>query len=157
MEHPKCEEMSKDKKPDKKGVRLVQYLDAGIFPFTVLLSVGFRYKKLYKHLKKTGAKGWAQAIKNDRELVNQNNYLALWRGVTLPKNGITTDYSFIIITDFFDFSDEEMVKLAHEVLHICHFALPKILNIEKEFEAYAYLHSHLMRQCLKHLRPLILK
>jgi len=59
---------------------------------------------------------------------------------------------YIILTEEFDFSDYAYCKLAHEVLHICQFILPDILNRDREYECEAYLHTHIMMQCLNQIR-----
>lgn len=59
---------------------------------------------------------------------------------------------YIYIGEEFKFTDYEYCKLAHEVLHICQFLLPDFLDRNREFESEAYLHTHLMEQCLKAIR-----
>lgn len=60
---------------------------------------------------------------------------------------------FFIIIPRFDFDDDDcFVKLAHEIVHICQFFLPDVLNRNTEIECEAYLHTHIMRQALKKLR-----
>lgn len=94
---------------------------------------------------------YLKAIEGDEALLNDGKYFALRRVLEHPKHGKKICH-FILIFDDFKFTDDEMCKLAHEVLHICQFYLPDVLNRDKEIEAEAYLHTHLMSQCLKLLR-----
>lgn len=126
------------------------YLNTGIFPATICFSHGFSYKQIMKILKKTKAGIWYDGIYDDKELIEAGTYFALGRKVI--KDGKPVRLFYIIITDEFSFSDYDYCKLAHEVLHICQFVLPDILNRDREFECEAYLHTHIMEQCLKQIR-----
>lgn len=128
----------------------LDYLNTGIFPATVLFSHGFSYKEIMKTLKKTKAKVWYNGIYEDRVLLEGGTWFALGREVV--EDGINKKLFYIILTEEFDFSDYSYCKLAHEVLHICQFVLPDILNRDREFECEAYLHTHIMMQCLKQIR-----
>jgi hypothetical protein len=130
----------------KKSNRIIECLNTGIFPAKVVLSVGFNYKEIISHLKKQKANEWAAAISEDETLINSSKYNAMHR---VHKGA---NYFYIIITRTFDFSDWDMCMLAHEIVHMCQFILPEILNRDKEIEAEAYLHTHLMDQALKALR-----
>lgn len=127
----------------KLSPRITTSLDFGIFPGWCSFSCGFTYGELVKTLK---SDGWADAIKYDRKLIEESEWLACSR-----EHGGRT-YYYIILRDRFDFSDLSYCKLAHEILHIVAFHLPNILDRNREFEAEAYLHTHLMKQCLSALR-----
>lgn len=141
--------------------KIVRFLNMGIFPGTVLFSAGFTCKEFYEHIEKNyrtgiwekekGLATWLEGIRGEEEKFSTNNYWASFREMIHPKHGTKRCY-YILIFDDFKFTDMEMVKLAHECLHICQFHLPDVLNRNKEIEAEAYLHSHLMSQCLKELR-----
>lgn len=126
----------------------IAWLDTGIFPATVMLSSGFEYKRIIKELKKLKAKEWVGGINTpeDKKLFESGKNFACKR----VYEGRT--YFYIIFIEEFNFSDYDMCKLAHEVLHICQFMLPDFLDPEREYECYAYTHTHLMEQCLKKLR-----
>lgn len=91
-------------------------------------------------------------LRDDKKLFDSCGYLACKRIIKNVKTGETKTLFYIFIKGEFKFTDYEMVKLAHECLHICQFSLPDILDRDKENEAEAYLHSHLMHQILKLLR-----
>lgn len=111
-----------------------------------MLSCGFDYHKLIEELDKNENKEWANGIREAGNLISNANWIALHR----ESEGIHLFY--IIIKPLFDFSDKHMCYLAHECLHICQFFLKDILDRNREYEAEAYLHTHLMQQALKHLR-----
>lgn len=134
------------KKPAKK---IIRYLNTGIFPATVLFSMGFTRDEIVLHTKKHGQ--WAVGIEND-PVINDKNWLGLRRDIEHTKTGETKTHFYIILPNQFDFSDEDYIKLSHEVLHICQFMLKDFLDRDREFECEAYLHSHLMRQCLQEVR-----
>lgn len=128
------------------------WLDCGIFPVVVMFSCGFSYDEVVKLLKKKKAEHWLIGLGEDKDLVDKSNYLAMRRDIEYKKTGEKKTMFYIFIGQLFKFTDYEMAKLAHEVLHICQYSLPDILDRNKEHEAEAYLHTHLMRQCLKILR-----
>ena len=125
--------------------KAIEFLNTGIFPATVCLIIGMNYKETCRELRKIGAIEWIGGIGNDKDLFDRAKYLAMFR----PFNG---KHLYYISMRDFDFSDYDMCKIAHEVLHICQFFLPDVLDRNREIEAEAYLHSHLMSQCLKVLR-----
>lgn len=134
--------------------KTIQYLNTGIFPATVMFVVGFTYDEVIKHTKKHKGDTWHIALSEDRVFWNNSNYAAMKRSIENTKTGEWVDHFIIKIKEPFTFSDYDYCKLAHEVLHICQYLLPKILNRDQENECEAYLHTHLMQQCLKELRLL---
>jgi hypothetical protein len=132
----------------------IQYFNAGIFPATVMFVNGFDYDEVIKHTKKHKGDTWHIALGEDREFWNKSNYAAMRRSIEHTKTGKFIDHYIIKIKEPFKFTDFEYCKLAHEVLHICQYLLPDILDRNKENECEAYLHTHLMEQCLKELRVL---
>lgn len=134
----------------KKPAKIIRYLNTGIFPATVFFSMGFNYDEIIKHTKKLDQ--WGTALRDDQALVDSGSWLGLKRVVENLKTGESKTHFYIILPTAFDFSDEDYVKLSHEVLHICQFMLKDFLDRDREFECEAYLHSHLMRQCLEEIR-----
>lgn len=129
------------------------WIDAGIFPATIMFSCGFKYGEINKLLTKKRAHDWKTGISEDKGLIESGENFALDRTIYDTKNSKNKKRVFyIIFTEQFKFTDYEFCKLAHEVLHICQFALPDFLNRDREFECEAYLHTHIMQQCLKVLR-----
>lgn len=136
------------KKPDK----ILQWLDTGIFPATVLFIHRFSYDETIKLLKKKKAKGWLDAF--GHAIQAHPSEIGCWANSTVMENLKTNEtitYFFIRIPNF-DFTDYDYCKLAHEILHLTQFMLPDLLDRNKEHEAECYLHTHLMKQCLKALR-----
>lgn len=122
-------------------------LNTGIFPAKVLFCTGFTYDEFVKELRKQKAGEWAEALKRDKALIDGGKNFALKRTI---EGGAT--YFYIIFTNPFQFKDWWYCKLAHEVLHICQFLLPDMLDRDREYECEAYLHTHLMEQALNKLR-----
>lgn len=150
------------KSKSKKKNHFIDFINMGCYPGCVLFCHGYTadefintLRKLYKTGKwkaEEGAQTWLMGIENDRDTVfKDSKYFALRRVLEHPKFGKKICH-YILIFDDFKFTDDEMCKLAHEVLHICQFYLPDVLDRDKEVEAEAYLHTHLMSQCLKLLR-----
>ena len=131
----------------KRSDKIIETLNTGIFPARVCFCVGFTYKEIIAHLKKAKAEeGWIKAIEGDESHIGSGQFHAMKRTYK------TATYFYVIIIRTFDFSDWDMIMLAHELLHICQFLLPDMLDRDREYESEAYLHSHLMTQALKYLR-----
>ena len=135
-----------------KQYKSLGYLNTGIFSAIILFSHGFDFDEITGVLKDTKAKEWRIGIENDRELIDGGNCFALSREITNSKTGKVVSLYYIILKQDFDFTDYSYCKLAHEVLHICQFMLPDLLDRNREFECEAYLHTHIMSQCLKQIR-----
>lgn len=135
-----------------KSAKILNYLDSGIFPATVMLICGFNHDEVMTHLKKTKSGTWITAIEGEKEFFDSSTWMAARRTIENKRTKETRTHYYIYLKDKFDFSDHSMCCLAHEVLHICQFFLPDVLDRNKEREAEAYLHTHLMKQCLKILR-----
>lgn len=145
-----------------KKLKVIDFLNFGIFPGIVLFSCGNSYEELISTIdKEYKAKRWKQeqgynlwslGLKNEKSFIESGCYFALKRELENEKEGLEKTLYYIIITEQFEFTDYQMCKLAHEILHICQFHLPPILNRDREYEAEAYTHTHLMSQCLKILR-----
>lgn len=133
-----------------KRTQVLSWIDCGIFPMSVMFSSGFSYSELMKLLNRKNGEWWKMGIKGDKELLCSAKWITLRRDVT--HNNETKTMFYIIFRDGFDFTDSHMSILAHEVLHVCQFGLPDILDRLKEHEAEAYLHSYLMEKILKVLR-----
>jgi len=134
----------------KKEVQVMKILDFGVFPGKLMFSHGFSYDEIMDQLIEQKCDGWAEAISKDKELFDNSQYTASYRIV--EKKGEHFHFYFIILQKQFQFTDYDYCVLAHEVLHICQFFLPDILDRNREIEAEAYLHTHLMKQCLSAIR-----
>jgi hypothetical protein len=136
----------------KNKVKVLKWIKMGMYPASICFSCGFSYDEIVIILKKKKAIGWATAISEDRYLINNGTAFALRRILENKKTGKSITYFYIILKDSFDFSDRSYCKLAHEVLHICQFFLPDVLDRNREFESEAYLHTFIMEECLLCLR-----
>jgi len=140
--------------------KIIEFLNFGIFPGTVLFAHGMGYDELAATIRKNyKSKRWKDehnfwefAISGDKKLIDSGSHFALKRECENPKTGQTKTFYYLIIKRPFDFSDYDYCILAHEILHLCQFHLPDILNRDREIEAEAYLHTHLMQQALDIIR-----
>lgn len=134
-----------------KTVRVLHWIPMGMFPATLCFSSGFSYEELVDLLKKKKSNDWLSALEGNpihKEAGNCGSQVTMENLKT--KEAIR--YYFVIMKSPFEFSDRNYCVLAHEILHVCQFFLPTILNREKEYESEAYLHTYLMEQCLKSIR-----
>lgn len=131
--------------------KVITWLNTGIYPGTIMFSSGFTYDELFQLLKKKKATEWWRGIEGEKDLIDAGNYFALHRIIKKP-DGLEINLFYIILVEEFNFTDFEYCKLAHECLHIVQFHLPAILDRNREWESEAYLHTHIMQQCLKAIR-----
>jgi len=108
-----------------KSIKILHWLDTGIFPATILFSYQFSYDEVIRLLKKKQASDWLAGISGDKIRLTNSNYIALHR------------------------------ELENTTTHMCQYILPAILDRDKEHEAEAYLHTHIMSQLLEVLRGTI--
>lgn len=131
----------------KESFKCLNWLNCGIFPPIIMFSCGFTYDEIVTSLNKTKTgKRWIPGFECEKHLVKEAEWLAIKSTYNKRK------YFYIYLKNPFDYSDEHYSKLAHEVLHICQWTLPDLLVRERENEAEAYLHTHLMMQCLSFIR-----
>ena len=140
-----------------KSNKIIDWINFGIYPGYCMFSVGFTFDEIMLHLKESEGndrdlKDWISGIEDDKALIDSGSNFGLKRTLENTKTGKVKHLSYIIFTDRFGFTDYEMCKLAHEVLHICQFVLPDFMDVEREFESVAYTHTHLMSQCLELMR-----
>lgn len=62
--------------------------------------------------------------------------------------------NYIFLYDGFNFTkDYDYCALAHEIIHLLQFNLPRFgIDMHKETESSAYIHTHVMSECLEALR-----
>jgi hypothetical protein len=143
----------KQKKNKSKNVKLIQFFQAGSFPPMIMFSVGFSYNQIINHLKKMKAKEWISGLEGEKEFINKNKYIAMHREMIDTKTERhAKDLYYIIFTEPFIFTDYSYSILAHEVLHCTQFLLEPILDIKKEYEAFAYTHTFIMDKCMELIR-----
>jgi len=128
-----------------KIINVSTTIDFGILQGTCMISFGFSYQELKKQLKDEKCNEWISAAKKADDLFKNAKYFACR---TVHKG---VDYYFLIFKEPFDFTDKHYTILAHEALHITQF-LCRQFHIDQEDEFQAYLHSHIMEQCLDAIR-----
>lgn len=129
-------------------------LNTGIFPATVLFCYGMKHEEICAKLLTWDRRirYWHAGIKDEDGYFKKNDTwgFVLKRVVFKGKEEKTLFY--IVLKNEFKFKDFDYISLAHEVTHLCQFILADILDRNKEIEAEAYLHTHLMGLCLKAIR-----
>lgn len=123
------------------------FIDHGIFPGYTYFSCGMSYEEMIEDIKKNkDLLDWTKALEPYKDMIGNQSGLAI-------KTNINDNiYFFIILRNVFNFSDEDYIILAHECLHVSQFFMPIVLERDREIEAEAYFHSHLMRNCLDIIR-----
>lgn len=129
---------------------LIETLNFGSFPGEIMFSVGFTYEQIVAELKKQRCNQWLEAFTHTEYLFTPNCAGHSSYQVVDEKKGIF-HYSFIHIKNF-DWSDDAHSILAHEIIHCCTHSLSDRFDIVKENEAFAYTHTHVMKQCYAALR-----
>jgi len=137
--------------------KIFDFINHGCYPGYTLFSVGFPYEDLLKILKtkkysQEGVNFWYEGLAHESELFSTGKWFALKRVIENKSKGLEKNLTYIIITEKFNYSDYDYCKLAHECMHIEQFFMQDILDRDKETEACAYFHTHLMEQCLKIIR-----
>ena len=130
--------------------RVLSWLNFGSFPGSVLFANGYEYDELIENLKRKRCGDWIKALKPSEDLARQAKNLTIVQEMVDDKG--TYQYFFLLMQKPFEFTDEDYCILAHECLHLCQFHLSAVLNRNKEYEAEAYTHTHLMKQALTALR-----
>lgn len=138
----------------KKRLKVINSLDMGMFGGYVMVLAGFSFNEALAKMRKVKTNGqWIEAFESKGSaFIDSVEWCAFSITYENTKTGVERNFYFIYLKNSFDFSDESYCKLAHEVLHICQFYLPRILNRDKEIEAEAYLHTHIMSKCLSIFR-----
>lgn len=129
-------------------MKVVEWLDFGIFPGHCMFVMGFTYDEVIEILEEKGAHDWIKGLYGWKDRITENSNRAFSVEIYHTETGDSKYLYYIFLKDF-DRSDWAFCKLAHEVLHVCQFYLPGVLDRNREHEAEAYTHTHLMNQCLK--------
>lgn len=130
---------------ESKGLYIIHGINFGIFAGLIAFTCGYTLKELKSHYKKNDGKIWLEGLK-------QLEFPNTCRGMAVEVKVKGTYLYYLIIRDPFTFTDDEYCTLAHECIHLVQFRLKDVLDRDREFECEAYLHTHLMSQCLKALR-----
>lgn len=137
---------------DNKKIRILDFLNNGIYPGHILFSVGYTFKEIHDKLLKMKYTDYAIGIK-DRELKHKQVTGTAFSVELIEDDTGEERTLFYIVLQEFNFTDDDYCVLAHEIVHICQFYL-KFINVNRnnEVESDAFYHTHLMKQCLKLLR-----
>jgi len=137
-------------------MKILDTLNTGIFPAKVVFSMGFTKDELIAEMKKQKCYDYVVALEKANVEFASETTLGVVSHRTISgyefKDGATRKEFFFLSLREFNFSDYHMTALAHECVHLCQFILPSFLERDREIEAEAYLHTHLMTQVLKILR-----
>jgi hypothetical protein len=131
-----------------KPVKIITSLNFGCYPGYVLFTAGFSFDEIRMDLKKKKSYDWLKAIENEEF---KDAAARAFKRVVFRKDETRTCF-FVMIKKPFAFTDQDYIILAHEMLHICQFYTPDVFDRNREIEAEAYIHSHLMEQALSQMR-----
>ena len=134
-----------------KKLKLIQWLDTGIIWPKIMFSQGMTYQEIHKHFTRTKIRDpWLIALEHNKDIIESPAWCAV-RTIVTQKNKKAVCF-FICIKGYFDFTDYDYCRLAHEVQHIINYVMPDFCDIIREHEFCAYMHTHIMKQCLNKIR-----
>lgn len=138
----------------KADIKIIDWMNFGSFPGFFMFTMGFNYDQIHNRLSKMkDAKEWLVAFESAEDLFRSKAWgSASQRTVVNTRTNDEKKFHFLHIRSNFDFSDFDMIALAHEAVHLCSFYLSDLMDPIKENEAFAYTHSHVMRQILQCIR-----
>ena len=127
----------------------IENLDTGIFFANVCFVYNKSHNEVRDYFDKKRFYDWFAGLTGDEKIFKDSKWFALSRKLE-DVSGRKPDKNlfYLVINDKWNPCPENYIKLAHECLHLCQFILPAFLDRDREIEAEAYLHSHLMRQVL---------
>jgi len=121
----------------------------------VMLCCGMRQTELEKHVESLGEEwsNWLLGIQGENfgsgEAWGEQYSTTIFNDVNESRR-----LNYIFLYDGFNFTkDYDYCALAHEIIHLLQFNLPRYgIDMHKETESTAYLHTHVMSECLEALR-----
>lgn len=135
--------------------KFVQLIAIDFLGLEVLLCCGMRQKELEKHLEKLGEywSNWLLGIQGE-DFGNSEAWGEQYSTTIYNDKNESRRLNYIFLYDGFNFAkDYDYCALAHEILHLLQFTLPRFgIDMHKETESSAYLHTHVMSECLEALR-----
>jgi len=143
--------MAATEKNKNKPVRVLKFLNNGIYPGHILFSVGYNLKEIHDKLIKMKYTDYAEGI---REKTWTPTSVGTAFSVELIDHNTKDECElFYIILKKFEFTDFDYCILAHEITHMCQFYFKSTcINRNNEIESEAHYHTHLMKQCLQIMR-----
>jgi hypothetical protein len=132
----------------KKDLKILEWIPMGCFPGYLMFNYRFKYKELMQELDNIEATEYIRAFSEDQHHID-NVWCVMSREMENTVTGEKVTYIMLNIPDEFDFEEPySYCKLAHEIVHVCQFHLPAILDRNVEIEAEAYFHTFLMEKVL---------
>jgi hypothetical protein len=135
--------------------KFVHRITVDFLGLEVLLCCAMRHTEIEKHLKELGEdwSNWLLGIEGE-DFGNSDAWGEQYSTTIYNDAGESRRLNYIFLYDGFNFNkDYNYCALAHEVLHLLQFTLPRFgIDIHKETESSAYLHTHIMSECLEALR-----
>gem|GEM_PF-4654130 len=132
-------------------MQVMETLNFGSFPGKIMFTSGYSFKEICRELRKQKCLDWLECFKQT-EYLFEPTCAGFASTRTLEVDGEEYTFNFVCLRDEFDFSDDHHATLSHEIIHICTHQLKDLLNIVKENEAFAYTHTHILKQCYTALR-----
>lgn len=136
----------------KKSACVIHTINFGSFPGKCMFSVGYTFDEIVKELTKQKLKPWLETFKTTKEHFH-SECAGFASQRTLTEKGSAYYFNFLHLRDQFDYSEKSHTILAHEAIHLITFHLKGMLDIVKENEAFAYTHTHILKQCYDAMRP----
>ncbi|MCK5020649.1 MAG: hypothetical protein KAS32_26755 [Candidatus Peribacteraceae bacterium] len=143
-----------------ENAKAIGWLNSGIFPVTTLFTCGYNHEEVIKKLKQAKRRTskhnpkivqeWIDVVSFEdcEEMYSDGRDFCQKVKTVNNKTGRDVDYFLIVLTESFNSTREDWLILTHEITHLCQFVLPEFLDRDKEHEAEAYHHNHIMSQCL---------
>jgi hypothetical protein len=121
----------------------VSFINMGSYPEQVCLIYDMTYREVVDCLKKIpNCKAHLKSIKSmGKKQFKKHKFYAMEDKIK------GEEVYFIVFNEKFKFKDTSYAIIAHEILHVIQFYLPKVLDRNVEIEAEAYLHTYLMNKC----------
>lgn len=137
----------------KLSNNVITTLNFGSFPGFITFACGYSAKEITAILKRQKCHEIVEQFQTTIDSLNSDVWGYAARRESVNK-GKSIQYFFLVVKDRFDFTDaNHHAILAHEVLHICTYNLSQFLDIVQENEAFAYTHTHIMKQIYAALKP----
>lgn len=124
--------------------KTIKIFPNGSYYGNILFTCGYSFDEIIARLLTLPDINWAVAVSLSVDWLSKQDYGCIYEHLD------GEDYYIIYFKS--PFSEGEEAILSHEVVHLCQFCLPGLLDRNKECEAEAYHHQYVMEQCLKALK-----
>lgn len=128
--------------------RIKEYIPFQVYPGGVCFTMDFLYEDLLDSFEKEDLEEWRIALEDIGPDMYKNWFCS--KRVLENPDGHERTFFFLNIPCQFDFLDmNHYCMLAHELVHLCQFYLPDVLDRNVEHEAEAYFHTYMMETILR--------